>query len=76
DLGAHQFVPMHWGTFALGTDQFDEPINILQQAWQSRCHELASRELLLAKIGQRFALHQVAAHVERTKQKEIVLQGG
>ncbi|EKD48665.1 MAG: hypothetical protein ACD_64C00192G0001 [uncultured bacterium] len=26
DLGAQHFIPMHWGTFPFGNDQFDEPI--------------------------------------------------
>ncbi len=32
DLQAAHFIPMHWGTFPFGNDQFDEPITHLEQA--------------------------------------------
>lgn len=51
DLGAKNFVPIHWGTFRLGTDRFDDPINKLQEFWISRSHELVDKKLQILKFG-------------------------
>jgi len=56
ELGAQQFVPMHWGTFTFGTDEFDEPIQALQHYWQEQTGQLKGRRLHLAKAGQRLQL--------------------
>jgi L-ascorbate metabolism protein UlaG (beta-lactamase superfamily) len=46
DLGARQFVAMHWGTFKLTDEPLDEPPARLQREWQrlelepKRCHVL------------------------------------
>lgn len=55
DLKAKTFVPMHWGTFAFGTDTFLGPIDRLQTAW--RTQELhAHKNLIIPKVGQRINL--------------------
>lgn len=55
DLKAATFVPMHWGTFAFGTDTFLGPIERLQVAW--RMQELhAHKNLIIPKVGQRINL--------------------
>lgn len=55
DLKAATFVPMHWGTFAFGTDTFLGPIERLQIAW--RAQELhAHKNLIIPKVGQRLHL--------------------
>ena len=51
DLGAINFIPMHWGTFRLGTDSFIDPINSLLDAWKSLATN-AQKQLTLAKFGQ------------------------
>jgi L-ascorbate metabolism protein UlaG (beta-lactamase superfamily) len=55
DLNAKSFVPMHWGTFAFGTDTFIGPIERLQIAW--RTQELHThKNLIVPKVGQRLHL--------------------
>lgn len=56
ELGAQQFVPMHWGTFSFGVDEFEEPIQELQRCWQQQAEQLKTRHLHLAKAGQRLLL--------------------
>ena len=55
-LGACRFVPAHWGTFAMGTDEFEAPIRELERSWQQRRAELGDRQLCVVKAGQRLAL--------------------
>lgn len=50
-LPAHTFVPMHWGTFGLGTDAFDTPIQQLVAAWDAAA--LQNRSLKVMKFGER-----------------------
>jgi L-ascorbate metabolism protein UlaG (beta-lactamase superfamily) len=44
DLGAREFVAMHWGTFQLTDEPLDEPPQRLEREWQrrgldpERCH--------------------------------------
>lgn len=55
DLKAKSFVPMHWGTFAFGTDTFLGPIERLQKAWYMQ--ELHThKNLIIPKVGQRLHL--------------------
>jgi len=56
ELGAKQFVPMHWGTFAFGVDEFDAPIKDLKSCWSERADELNGRKLFLARAGERLWL--------------------
>jgi len=51
-LQADHFIPMHWGTFALGTDHGEEPIIRLQQAWKQKQNNLVNQTLHLAKAGE------------------------
>jgi len=51
DLGAKQFVPMHWGTYYFGIDGFNLPIERLTQWWKSKNINL--KDLHLLKVGQR-----------------------
>ena len=52
DLGAKHFIPMHWGTFSLGSELFDDPIILLQKWWGKNSKELMGKTLHLPKIGQ------------------------
>lgn len=54
DLGAQCFIPMHYGTFFLGTDTLVYPINRLQTQWQEKSADLATKELLIARCGQQY----------------------
>lgn len=55
DLKAKTFVPMHWGTFAFGTDTFLGPIERLQSAWRAQELHL-HKSLIIPKVGQRLHL--------------------
>jgi L-ascorbate metabolism protein UlaG (beta-lactamase superfamily) len=52
-LNAKLFIPMHWGTFALGPDSFDTPIKLLDQAWQKMKPPLEKKRLYTIKFGER-----------------------
>ncbi len=57
-LGAHHFIPMHWGTFPFGTDHGEEPILRLKQAWKQKEKALHDRTLHLLKAGELLGIHQ------------------
>ena len=52
-LDAKKFIPMHFGTFRLGTDDFATPIKILKECSLNK--KLGDR-VALPKFGQRIAL--------------------
>lgn len=55
DLKAHQFIPMHWGTFPFGLDTFTGPLERLKLAWST--HKLdIPKKLVIPKIGERLAI--------------------
>lgn len=59
-LNARHFIPMHWGTFPFGYDQFDEPIQQLLQAWKLQ-ESSSEKQLQVLKIGQRAELNPASA---------------
>jgi len=52
DLGAKHFVPMHWGTFPLGVDFFESPIQQLQTWFKENRDKLSGKSMHFAKIGE------------------------
>lgn len=52
DLKAHIMVPMHWGTYRFGTDEFNTPVRLLSSAWQEVGLRLVHKKLLVSKFGQ------------------------
>jgi L-ascorbate metabolism protein UlaG (beta-lactamase superfamily) len=66
DLNAHIYIPMHWGTFELGTDTFDSPIRRLKTWWKSHQpdvisrsrKEVTSKQLVILKFGGHLRLRQ------------------
>jgi L-ascorbate metabolism protein UlaG (beta-lactamase superfamily) len=54
DLKAKAFIPMHWGTFWLGTDSFIDPITRLNKWWAVHAADatLAGKKLKLVKLGE------------------------
>lgn len=52
DLNAHQFIPMHWGTFPFGMDSLSLPIDRLKEAWYANENKVAGRSLILPRCGQ------------------------
>lgn len=51
-LKAHQFIPMHWGTYAFGFDKPDEPIKKLVSWWQNNQNRLGNKHLHTPAPGQ------------------------
>lgn len=68
DLGAHHFIPMHWGTFPFGIDNFYDPIDQLTAWWQQNV--LANSQLHILKFGQRWKLHK-QVHGSSVAQKVV-----
>ncbi len=65
-LKAKMFIPMHWGTYHLGFDDFSAPITLLKQSWQDMKNQLLGKQLkimkfgeLLSDFGQRFIVQAV-----------------
>ena len=51
-LKAKKFVPMHWGTFQLGFDDFYAPLKLLKQSWHEFRSDLKQKELKIMKFGE------------------------
>jgi L-ascorbate metabolism protein UlaG (beta-lactamase superfamily) len=51
DLSAKTFIPIHWGTYPLGTDSFIEPIELLLNAWNIKKKELSTKKLCTLNFG-------------------------
>jgi len=56
DLKAKHFIPMHWGTFPMGSEKFDVPIMRLKDLWKLNADVLSEKELHILKVGQSFEL--------------------
>ncbi len=54
DLGAHCFVPMHYGTFFLGNETLKNPVEKLPAYWQEKQAVLKNKKLLFARCGQEY----------------------
>ncbi|MBA3954776.1 MBL fold metallo-hydrolase [Candidatus Dependentiae bacterium] len=52
DLGAKHFIPMHWGTYFFGTDNFMLPLDRLN-AWWGTANLESDKQLHWIKAGQR-----------------------
>lgn len=57
ELGAQTFVPMHWGTFYFGTDQFSTPVDYLKAAWKKYEDQLQSKMLHILKFGEKLSFY-------------------
>lgn len=51
DVGARVLLPIHWGTFQFGFDQFDAPVLRLQKWWDFVMCDRPGYELLLAPVA-------------------------
>jgi L-ascorbate metabolism protein UlaG (beta-lactamase superfamily) len=54
DLGASMFIPMHWGTFHFGIDQFQDPVNELLK-WKNQHKgrlDQENKKIKILKIGE------------------------
>jgi L-ascorbate metabolism protein UlaG (beta-lactamase superfamily) len=52
DLKAKTFIPMHWGTFHLGFDEFYAPIILLKESWRELQADLKDKNLKILKFGE------------------------
>ena len=57
DLQAETLVPMHWGTFRFGVDQFETPHDRLCTWWQNQS-SCTTKQLMSLKIGERKPLEK------------------
>jgi L-ascorbate metabolism protein UlaG (beta-lactamase superfamily) len=55
-LRARHFVPMHWATFAMGCQEFMEPLNQVDIAWNEYHDLLRTTQRSILKIGQKLSL--------------------
>ena len=53
ELNAKLFIPMHWGTFKSGGDNFLDPINALNKHWLELQTKLNNRHLHILKFGEK-----------------------
>lgn len=51
-LNARWFVPMHWGTFRLGMDNFKEPVHRIKAWWELNKEKCADKVLKISKVGE------------------------
>lgn len=65
DLGAKHFIPMHWGTYFFGTDNFMLPVDRLR-AWWHTAHLDADKTLHLVKAGQRIMFDTPIVYQRKT----------
>ena len=56
ELGADCFVPMHYGTFAWGSDHTYFPIKCLPACWNEHQEELGNKQLLFAQCGKEYGI--------------------
>ena len=51
-LKAKMLIPMHWGTYHLGFDDFYAPVHLLKQSWHDLRAKLAGKQLKIMKFGE------------------------
>lgn len=61
DLNAKTMIPMHWGTFELGTDTFDSPLKRLDRWWTATKKQVGridtlsnTKQVVPLRFGQQF----------------------
>jgi L-ascorbate metabolism protein UlaG (beta-lactamase superfamily) len=74
ELNATNFIPMHWGTFHFGTDNFETPIVRLQNWWKVNNLELSSKALHIFKFGQSTVFENTPVHLPIHKIIQPVVQ--
>lgn len=52
DLGAQHMIPMHWGAFPFGVEQFDAPMVRIKRWWEENTAVLTDKQLHALKVGQ------------------------
>lgn len=54
EMEARFFIPMHWGTFHGGYDNFDDSLLLLQQVWGEQQNQLKEATLYCMKFGEQW----------------------
>ena len=72
ELGAKQFIPMHWGTFYFGIDALHQPLEQLQTWWKEQ-KQVSKEQLQLLKIGQRWQIDKECIAKAISKNIETIL---
>ena len=67
DTGARVMIPMHWGTYRLGTEHPLDPLKRLKKWWANYGTSAADRQLLLMRIGQSVSLVHPDPQVSQEK---------
>ena len=71
-LKAKTLIPMHWGTFHLGFDEFHAPIDLLKKTWLQFNQELHNKDLRVLKFGEMFiGLKYKIALIAQSKSKHL-----
>ena len=71
DLGAQQFIPMHWGAFHFGVDAFETPIKRIQR-WRKRNRaELKNKSLYIPTLGAPIQFHNSENFKTKSPTKQI-----
>lgn len=70
ELNASHFIPMHWGTYHFGIDEFDLPYKRIVNWWNGQS-ETANKFLHTLKIGKRFALDVTHIGLPSYQQKQL-----
>jgi L-ascorbate metabolism protein UlaG (beta-lactamase superfamily) len=56
ELNARILIPMHWGTYHLGFDEYFAPIELLKESWQKMqskaVEKFADKRLKILKFGE------------------------
>jgi L-ascorbate metabolism protein UlaG (beta-lactamase superfamily) len=60
DLNARHLIPMHWGTFNFGYDEFALPLERVSQWWQSNQDKVQNKTLHSLRMGESIMLDQRA----------------
>ncbi|MDP3889223.1 MAG: MBL fold metallo-hydrolase [bacterium] len=74
DIGAHHFIPMHWGTFGFGNDHFEVPIDAVQEWWLRNDDTLTQKNLHILKVGQRFIVPSRPIQTDISTVQPAILQ--
>lgn len=70
-LKAKMFIPMHWGTYHLGFDDFYAPIELVKQSWNELRDQLSGKQLKIMKFGELISDfgYKVAWSIQQTIQE-------
>ena len=74
ELNAKQFIPMHWGTYQTGCDEFETPINLLKEAWSEYKDQLIHKKLHIVKCGEQIDFFKEISFIPAIEDKPLTQQ--